>query len=195
MSQVIDLTLNASIDGAGQLQEITNDRALKEALNFFLSVKRGDVLGYPEEGGVLDTATFSVMSIDYLQLISFKIRNAIIKEFEPEIILNELNVIPDYDKRILIIEIFYTNPLTDVPDSLVIYTEDPQETVKHSIYVDILYTGENLYNFCFANQDKFPEEKLIFNADLSTFFWGQYKFVNLTKDDPYFDQILLLLND
>jgi hypothetical protein len=194
MSQVIDFDLNAAIDGTGQLKELTNEEALNEALRFFISVKLGNVLGFPEEGGILDSTSFSTMSPDYLDLISFRLRNAITNEFEPEIILDEISIVPDYENRILEIEIRYTNPLTEVPNSLIVYTTDPQETVRNSLRIDISYIGENLFNFCLANKDKYPEERMVFNADKDIFEWGQYDFLYLTSSDPYFEQILNLIN-
>jgi hypothetical protein len=194
MSQIIDLDLNAKIDGEGKLAEYTNEEALNSALNFFISVKLGDVLGYPEKGGLLDSVTFSVMSPDYLDLIAFRLRNVITNDFEPEIILDEISIIPERDNRILKIEVRYTNPLTEVPNSLIVYTSDPQETVRNSLRIDISYIGENLYNFCLANKDKYPEERMIYNADKDIFEWGQYDFLYLTQSDPYFEQILNLIN-
>lgn len=194
MSQIIDFDLNASVDGAGKLKELTNEEALKEALRFYLSVRLGNILGFPLNGGILDTSTFSVMSPDYLELLAFKIRNSIFIGFEPEIVLNEISIIPDYERRILEIELKYTNPLSDVPNSLVIYTNDPKEVVRNSLRVNIDYVEENLYNFSLANKDKYLEERLIYNADKGIFEWGQYDFLFLTQEDPYFEQILNLLN-
>lgn len=194
MPAYIDLDLFANIDSTGKIEEHTEGDALKESLRFFVTSKAGDILGFPELGGIMDATLFKTMGGTEFQRIYYTIYTDISEGFSPAIEIQDIDIVPDYQNRILSITIYFTNPITFQLDVVDIYftLNIPQE--KTISYVDIEYTEENLYNFCLTQKANFPTEKLVFKADMGKFVWANFRFSNFTRDDSYFDQILMLIN-
>ena len=193
MSKFIDIDLFSNIDSNGRVIEYSNADAFKNALLFFLTCKRGDILEDPTTGGILNERIFKSMRTVNLENIAFSIESSIINGFAPTFEINDIIITPDYDNKILEIEIRFVNPITAIPDTLTVYTKDPTD-LKSFNYVDVDYVEENLYNFILTQYPTYKGERLVYNADKGCFTWAKWCFVNLTAADAYFGQILQLIN-
>jgi len=66
---------------------------------------------------------------------------------------------------------------------------------KQHTFTEVIYTGQNLYDFCLVNLSDMPNELLILDEITGIWEWGStYAFVNLTTSDVMFESILSLIN-
>lgn len=195
MSNYIDADIFANISSKGGIRTYSNEGALKNALRMFITSKKGDIIYEPEEGGAMDIALFRNIEVNRNKIL-FQLRNSILNFFEPEITLLNIDVTPDYEKKIIEISINYTNNLTNITDSLVVYTRDLSQ-VRTFTYVDVDLVGDNAYNFVLTQLTNQADEKLTYNADLGKYLWGKYKFTNSSFGpmDSRWSDILGLINN
>jgi hypothetical protein len=170
-----------------------NADAIKNALILFLTTKKGDYIRNPGAGGIVDFAFFKTPTEANIQKIGFILKNAINNYFVPAIELQEINVIPDYDNKILEISIVYKDLTTLVINNVSLYTNTSYAYQKFE-YEEVSYTGANLLRFIILQKTGDPSKKLIYNSDDGVWYYGKFKLINLTQSDPYFDQILQAAN-
>lgn len=191
----VDLDLFANINSGNYLIEYNDGDALKSALQLYISLNAGDLIGFPAFGGVLDSLPFKNFNGPEVNGLYFKLFNDITKQFTPEIIIKDIQIIPDNITHILEVNLFYTNPITGESDKVTNFFKLKSNEIISKTWTDITLTGENLYLFCVSQKDTYPNEKLLFDNELGGIFvWANFKFLNLTRNDTYFDAILLLLN-
>lgn len=178
----------------GNPYEFFDENAVKNALTFFIIMKRGDILYHPELGGIMDNALFKNMSPAFLNKQIFLTRNAVNNYFIPAIQLQSIEFNPIYDQRILEINITYINPLTKTKELLTIYTKN-LVNIKPKTIEQIEYIEENLKMFCLMKKPDMGNNIMYFNNDTNTWCWGsEFNFINLTTSDIYFNDIQQICN-
>jgi phage baseplate assembly protein W len=193
-NQYHDLDIYGREYSNGNPYEFFDEDAIKNALTFFLTMKRGDILYRPDLGGLMDNALFKNMSNASLEKQIFLVRNALNNYFVPAIQLRGIQFNPLYEQRALEINISYTNPATRVLEQLKIYTKNPSN-IKPKTIEDVVYTGENLRMFCLVKKPDMGKNIMYYNNDLDSWVWGsEFKFSNLTTSDTYFSDIQNICN-
>jgi phage baseplate assembly protein W len=187
----LDLFGNENTDGSPKYY--LEEDAVKNALTSWIGSKKGDYIHNPEIGGILDRFLFKPMNNQIASRMAFTLQNAIINEFVPEITLEELSVIPNYENRLWEIYLKYINPFSNQTESLTIYTKDL--TAKESLdYISVLYVGNNLYSFCEIKLPGMSNARILYNEDREKYVWDQYELTNFNSDDPRYEDILILVN-
>lgn len=186
-----DIEGNTFIDGNAIVYE--NDEAIKNAISQWLVSKRGDYLKNPSEGGILDYFLFKNMTNSNLELIGFAIQNLFTINLVSLVKLVNISIQPDYTNRSIDIDVVYkingTN--TVVTEQL---SMDKVIDKKSNTYLDIDYIEENLFDFVKIQKYSHPSQKLIYDNDVLSWVWGEYKFINLVDTDEYFERILYVCN-
>lgn len=177
----------------GVALEYGNQDAIKNALTLFLTSKKGDYLRNPSAGGIIDFSLFKTINEINLQKLGFVLKNAINNFFTPAVELLEVNLIPDYDHRILQYDIIYKDTETLTINNVSIYTNISYQYQKFE-FTSVEYTEDNLLKFIMLQKIDDPTKRLLYNSDDGLWYYGKFKLVNLTQSDPYFDQILAAAN-
>jgi len=168
--------------------------AIKNALMQWLSSKKGEILYYPDEGGVMDTTLFKNASASNINKLRFSLKNAITNYFVPQIIFKGIDVVADTVNKILEISVFYTDPETGEEDTLLIYLNDIK-TVEQQQLKEVPYEGENLEMFCMVSKPDMEGKLLIYNEEKGFWIWGErYLFTTLSESSSNFETILSICN-
>ena len=187
----IDVYGEENPDGTGK--EYYDDQATSNAIISWLTSRKGDYLRNPGAGGIIDRLLFKPMNGQTAQLMSFTIQNAFANEFSPEVKLQKLAVIPNYELRYWEIEIQYENPFNKKVNSVNVYTKDL--SVKDSYdYIDVDYIGDNLYEFCETKLPGMNGEFIVYSSLEESWLWGRYKLSNFSASDTRYSDILTLVN-
>lgn len=188
-----DIDIYGELNSNGEVKTYAGEDAVKNALQLWMSSKRGEYLFNPELGGPLDAFTFKVMTEESLTLLRFELVNAINREFAPAV--NVTNVIfrPDFNNRILDIVLAYQIQETGEQGEVTVFT-NAQYSYRNFNYEDILEVGENLKSFFTIKKPSMMDKRLLFDNEGSFWKWGKYKLVNLTPMDPCFEDILIIAN-
>lgn len=192
MGQTIDVDIYGRQNTDGSALEYFDSDAISEALRDFVMSKRGDFLYDPGMGGILDTPLFKVMTPDSMEMLRFRIRNAITNYFTPYIQLKTVDIIPDMNNRILQVNLIYYTQNSEIKQTTIYIASDFDYEKK--TYTNVEHDGINLYNFCIAHKSEMGLEKLILDTSDNIWKWGIYAFINLTTEDEYFESILLIAN-
>jgi len=177
----------------GTAIEYTNADAIANALTFFLTLKKGEILRNPNEGGIIDLALFKTMNDTNVQKLGFQIKNAINNYFAPLIQLQEINLIPDYENHILQYDITYQDLTTFTTNTVTIYTNTSYQ-YQNFEYSVVEYVEMNLLRFIQLQKTGDPSQKLLFNPDDGYWYFSKFKLINFTTSDIYFDSILAAAN-
>jgi hypothetical protein len=193
MGQTIDIDASGRKNEDGSALEYFDSAAIGEALRNFIMSAKGDYLYQPTTGGITDSSLFKVMTPEATEMLSFKIRNAITNNFDPYVSLRTIDITSDAENRLLQIDIIYYTEKQEVKNTTIYVAADFDYEIK--TYIDIEYVGQNLYNFCVAKKTDMNVEILKLDTNDNIWKWGIYAFVNLTTEDEYFDEILLVCNN
>lgn len=178
----------------GQAKEYIGSEAVKNALQLWLAVEKGGYLMNPGEGGPIDNIPFKTMSQQNLMSIKFQLMNALTKDFAPALRVTNLILTPDYQNRLLEIDIYYTILETGIPDNVTIFTNSDY-AVNNFTYEEINYTGDNLIEFFTIKKPSIPNSRLVYDTEGNFWKWNKYKFTsNLPLDVDTFTQILIIAN-
>jgi hypothetical protein len=178
----------------GQAKEYIGSEAVKNALQLWLAVEKGGYLMNPGEGGPIDNIPFKTMSQQNLMSIKFQLMNALTKDFAPALRVTNLILTPDYQNRLLEIDIYYTILETGIPDNVTIFTNS-EYAVNNFTYEEINYTGDNLIEFFTIKKPSIPNSRLVYDTEGNFWKWNKYKFTsNLPLDVDTFTQILIIAN-
>lgn len=176
----------------GPLEYIGSD-AIKNALQNWITSKRGDFLRNPGAGGALDFMAFKAMSPERLSTMKFQLLNSITNNFYPSIKVTNINFIPDYTNRILEIEIYYKIEAENIYDVVTIFT-NTDYSINNFTYEEVTYVEDNLLEFFTKKKSDLPDKRLLYDNDGNFWKWGKYKLVNLTVTDSRFADILEIAN-
>ena len=170
-----------------------NANAIKNALYQWMNSKRGDYLMNPSEGGVLDVFNFKNLNFDNTYKLKIQLLTALTTEFSPSITIESIDIVPDYNNRLLEIEITYSIPQERVTDSVSLFLNSEYST-KSFNYEEIILTEFNLYEFVSIKKPAQNSSRLLYDYELNSWKWGKYKLINLLPTDTYFSDILQICN-
>jgi phage baseplate assembly protein W len=193
----IDVYGRTTTDGSPKIQK--GDNAISNALVLYLTSRRGDFVNQPDFGGPLEFMLFKNLNKDTDE-IETKITNEINRVFGNLVTLQDVSVQPDYLGRQWVVDVIYKSNATGDLSKVQYFVNSsqgqfsPPNVFQSNRYVDIHYSGENLYNFVLLKKEEVPGERLVKNADDNLYYWGFYKFPNLLLTDPYFAQIEFAIN-
>ena len=187
-----DIDLYGAETVSGSAKTYQGESAIKNAFNNYLMSDPGDILFFPEMGGLVVRLFHKNMNGVSLANAARVMRTTINDEFGGITIAN-LNLVPDYEAGLLVVDIDYIINATGslVSNAVNILTSVQNETYE---YQSIIYVEENLLNFCTQQKPNMGNNTLGFDADLVKFRWGQYVFTNFDTNDAYFDEILITCN-
>lgn len=188
-----DLDLFGNDTSKGEPIVHYDEDAIKSAFTTWLTSKRGDFLKLPIDGGVFDFALFKNLNEDLASKAKHIIKTAIINFFSPSITLTGLDITPDYQNKLLVIEIRYVNPLTETEQTVQIYTKDLTKKTTTE-FETISYTELNLKNWVVLMKPQMKRKLLVFNSQRGSWVWDKYILENFSYSDPYFSEILILCN-
>lgn len=168
-------------------------QAVSNALNLWLTSKKGDFIRNPSAGGILEKYLFKNMDPSSLTKIKLELITTFSDYFSDTLAIDDIIFTPNYQDRILEIQIIYHDIRTGASDNLTVYV-NANYAYKRFEYQNVSYAGENLYRFVQITIPSNPVEKLIYDTTLLKWRWSPYLLENLTYEDPYFSQILALIN-
>ena len=177
----------------GTAIEYYNADAIANALKLFLTLKKGDLLRNPNDGGLVDLSVFKTLSDANVQKVGFQIKTAINNYFTPLIELQSINLTPDYENHILEYNITYKDLTTFTMNTVTIYTNASYQ-YQNFMYSSVDYVGENLLRFIMLQKTGDVSQKLLYNPDDGYWYYGKFLLKNFTQSDLYFDQILMAAN-
>ena len=88
---------------------------------------------------------------------------------------------------------YYHDIRTGVTDNLTAYVNSDY-AYKRFEYDQVVYTSSNLYKFVQITIPSYSTYQLVYDTNTLFWTWGKYQMINLTYADPYFSQILALIN-
>lgn len=188
-----DISIYGKESSLGIAEEITDTKAISNALIMFLTLKKGELLYNSQEGGILDDFLFKILTKQTLENISRDLYTEITNFFYPSIVVEDIALTPDKVKKLLKIEISYFTNLTNDRDQVTFYTEGNFEQAS-TTYIDVSYTGKNLVTFCKSKKPSLQNARLILDEEENSWVYDIYKFINLTFEDIHFGEILQICN-
>lgn len=114
-----DIRKNMLIDALNSdLSVAVNDQAIKDSVMNLVMTNRGERLYQPEIGGNISALLFELMSDETTYLLQRAIQE-VINNWEPRAVLEQVQVLPDYDNNRYSITIrFYTKYNLEVLQSV-----------------------------------------------------------------------------
>jgi hypothetical protein len=94
-----DIYLFGGIDQRGNIKEVYSKDAITNAFKLWITSKKGDILRQPSKGGYLYPWLTKPMSQENADKIKTVILLGLENDFQPYLIVNSLEVIPDYNKK------------------------------------------------------------------------------------------------
>ena len=193
MATYQDIDIYGELNPNGELKTYAGKDAIKNALQLWLSSKKGEYLLNPGLGGPLDTFSFKTMNEESLTILRFQLMSAIDTEFTPAIRLTNVLFNPDFQNRILEIILAYQIEETGEQGEVTVFM-NTQYSYRNFNYEEVTEVGENLKTFFTIKKPNMMDKRLLFDNEGSFWKWGKYKLVNLTPFDPCFEDILIIAN-
>jgi hypothetical protein len=188
-----DIDIFGAESQPGTALEYINADAIANALKLFLTLKRGELLRNPNDGGIIDVAAFKSLNDENIKKIGFQIKNAINNYFTPLIELVSIELTPDYDNQILQYDITYKDVTTFTVNTTTIFTNASYQYQNFN-YEEVTFVEQNLLRFIMLQKTGDVSQKLLYNADDGYWYFGKYKLINFTQADICFDSILAAAN-
>lgn len=176
----------------GSLKEYYGEDAMKKAFNNYLISDPDDYLLNPDRGGIITRLFHKTMNGVNLSDIYIIMLRTISEDFNG-VTVNSINFQPNDAEGILEISIDY---IVDATGNLSNTSLNILTGVKNENYTyqNVPLVEENLLNFCESQKATNGNNLLGFDTNLASFRWGNYVFVNLTQNDPYFATIESVCN-
>lgn len=172
---------------------LNSDEAISRALRNFLTSNPSDFIKN-ESGGVINSAIFKNMNQTNFISIRFKIKNAIVNGFTPEISLSGIEIVPDYENRLFTINISFRSPFTGSTIQTNIFTKDLSDREREYSIINIPYIGDNLINFSRMKKFQLQHQKLVIDQSDNKYYFGNYLLQNLTSSSAELNQVVNILN-
>ena len=113
-----DTSLYGGTDSTGAINEVFGKEAITNAFLLWLTSARGDLLRNPSRGGILLPYITKPMS-DFQRLnIVTVLQTGIKNDFEPYLVIESLQVLPDYARRKWVIELNAYSPAYKVTTNI-----------------------------------------------------------------------------
>lgn len=193
MATFHDIDLYGRNQGNGSPIVYYSSDAIKNALLQWINSKKGDYIMNPGAGGILDTFLFKTLNDENIFLFRTQLLTALTNRFSPSITNIEINVTPDYENRMVEIDITYTIPQEGVSDTIAVFLNSRYSKTSFE-YEDVALTGFNLKEFFTIKKPDQSSARLIYDYELNSWKWGKYKLTELEPTDPYFADILIIAN-
>ena len=99
LADITDYDLNGGFDSAGNIKIVIGDKAVTNAILIWLSSSDNDFPRYSGRGGFLVRWLMKPMSDNRADDIETSIKTGVKRDFDPPLILTQLNITPDYEKK------------------------------------------------------------------------------------------------
>jgi len=196
MAQLEDIDIYSRRDNSGKPLVVRGDKALSNAIIFYLTSRRGDYLRNPGDSGVLVTLDFKNLNAS-MQNMEVEMQMDLNQRFATVANVIRVTISPNYEKRRWEVEVFYQSLLSGNYVSIIIETNIKIAPTSPVInYIDVPYTDENLEEFVEQNYDKQPDAFLTHEdlPDGSFWVWGKYRLINFSTESANFATILNRIN-
>jgi hypothetical protein len=100
IKQIFDFNLFGGLSSEGLVNTLQGKDAFINSFSMWLLNKEGDFIRQPEKGGYLYNWLCKPMSNMNAKAITLSLKTGIEKEYTPRIIIEQLEVIPNYEKRL-----------------------------------------------------------------------------------------------
>lgn len=188
----IDLYGRENTDGTPKVYQ--SDDALYNAILLWLSSSRGDFLYKPREGGPLSMLLFKPL-ISNTEAYVFKLRESFLNAFGAYAQIKAIAIIPDRSRYKWKVVLAVASKITGAPLEIQVETPSLRPTLDQpSTSISITYTEAQLFEWVSKTKETYTTERLLYKADFNQWYWGKYLLVNLVDTDPYFLDILTLIN-
>lgn len=94
-----DTSLVGTRNDNGAIEELYGKDAFENSIIIWLTSFKGDVLRKPSRGGYLIPHLTKPMSDDRILDIKDAIQIGFVEDYEPDVILQSIEVVPDYERR------------------------------------------------------------------------------------------------
>lgn len=99
IKQYFDYYIEGGINTKGEVKSVFDQSALNNAILMWLCSKKGEYIGNPNYGGYLTYHLNKLMSDNRTQQIQISINQGLQKDFFPDLLIQTVEVIPNYVKR------------------------------------------------------------------------------------------------
>lgn len=108
--QFRDYYLYGGLNSEGQIREVYDMEAIKNALVLWMGSKRGEYVNNPSSGGFLYYHLQKPMSEERTEQIKLSLLQGLKKDFYPSLIITNISVQPDYENKYYQIEVSGYSP-------------------------------------------------------------------------------------
>lgn len=109
-NNIIDFPVQGGFDKQGRLKRVYGAEALSNVMYSWILSKRGDRIRRPERGGSVYIALTKPMDENTLQLLEDALRTDFESEFSPNVLINSLEIIPNFAQKRWEINMEVTSP-------------------------------------------------------------------------------------
>lgn len=110
-----DCYLYGGLNSQGQIKEVYDIEAIKNAIILWLGSFKGEYVNNPTAGGYLTYHLAKPMNNERTEMIRLSILQGFKTDFFPSLIVTSINVEPDYKNRFYDIEVTGYSPIAGVP--------------------------------------------------------------------------------
>lgn len=191
--EYVDVDVYGRKEKGGDLQRYASDKALSNAMVFYLTTNRGDFVYNSKIGGVLEFLKFKLMNISEGD-VQDSVRLSLEKLFGDYAAIVDVfaeKLLADRRWRIAVI---WLSKLTGEQNGIEFQVNSGQRAPQAAgtTVVSMPYAGENLYNFILLQKEFQPADILHVNKE-GVYVWGVWAFPELTSQDEYFGVIKKVL--
>ncbi len=98
-TNIFDYDYKGSIDNNGGITQFWGEDALKQSIKLWLASFQGDVVRNPKRSGYITYWLMKPMSIENIDRIKMAIKDGIYQDFEPNLIIDLLQIEADFENR------------------------------------------------------------------------------------------------
>lgn len=190
--KIITLDIYDRRDANGLPLKIEDGNAIANAMQTFLIAKSGDYVNRPDAGGVLDIYEFKGLNRNFTADAK-EIKNILNNKFIGRATVSNIIIIPDFNTRILTIEVTITITKTQEEKTFNVYRKADIKYVNEPNYIEIPYEGDNLILFIQGELIEQPKSPLIYNTNLESWVWNNYNFINLSNNSDELQYLIEMI--
>lgn len=94
----VDFDSTAEIEPNGSLRLLTGNQVLENSLRMWIASFRGEIIRNPEKGGYIVQWLMKPMSEETGIRIKEAIQDGLFEDFDPKVVIQKLDVIPNYEQ-------------------------------------------------------------------------------------------------
>ena len=115
---LFDLDMEGGFTRSGNIKKVYGTDALNNALKTWIISKRGEKIRRPAQGGSIYALLTKPMSEETYNLLDNAIRGEFENDFSPALIINELEIRPNYERRRWELKMVVTSPYLKIKTEL-----------------------------------------------------------------------------